>query len=73
LTRCDAEADVVLMTQPSYPQEHALAGVAIREDCHEESDDRRDEPGAASGDVVLVEGRWLRYGTVVAWAAARSR
>ena len=68
LLRCfDTEAEVVITTQPNYPMEHAIAGVAVRAKL-------RDEPlGAAPGDVILVEGPWLRYGDLAAWDAARRR
>jgi len=40
----------------------------------------RDEPepcretvGAAPNDVILIEGKWLRYGGQATWDAARRR
>jgi len=73
LESCDAEAEVVIMSQPNYPMEHGLLGVALREDCHDGADEPRYETDTAPSDVVLVEGAWLRYGNSAAWGAARTR
>jgi hypothetical protein len=63
----DADAEVVITTQPNYPMEHAVAGVAVRANLpHEPA-----PPGTSSKDVILVEGRWLRYGDLAAWDTAR--
>ena len=69
----DADAEVVLATQPNYPMEHAVAGIAIRANLHGDPPPSRDTPGAAPNDVILVEGRWLRYGDLAAWDTARCR
>jgi len=73
LASCDAEAEVVLMSQPNWPIEHALAGIASREECRGDYVRRKYEPGTSPGDVVLVEGAWLRYGEGDAWGAVRRR
>ena len=69
----DADAEVVLSTQPNYPMEHAVAGITERAALHDESPTSRETVGAAPNDVILIEGRWLRYGDLAAWDAARQR
>jgi len=83
----DADAEVVITTQPNYPMEHAVAGVAVRANLRDAQDlDRRSQIAeggtpdgdreafrAAPNDVILVEGSWLRYGLPGAWDAARRR
>ena len=69
----DADAEVVLTTQSSYPQEHTVSGVARRADLNDQLGRQREEVGSAPNDVLLVEGRWLRYGDLAAWDAARRR
>jgi len=69
----DADAEVVLSTQPNYPMEHAVAGITERAALHDESPASRETVGAAPNDVILIEGRWLRYGDLAAWDAARQR
>ena len=71
LSGFDADAEVVLTTQPNYPMEHTVSGVARRADLGDQPEHRRDGPGSAPNDVLLVEGRWLRYGDLAAWDAAR--
>lgn len=73
LRRFDTDAEVVITTQPNYPMEHAVAGVAVRANLPDDPDHRREEPAAAPNDVILVEGRWLRYGDLAAWDTARTR
>lgn len=69
----DTDAEVVITTQPNYPMEHAVAGVALRTRLRD-AQGRGDEAQAASpNDVILVEGRWLRYGDLAAWDTARRR
>jgi len=69
----DTDAEVVITTQPNYPMEHAVAGVALRANLHSDPAPDSDPPAASPGDVILVEGRWLRYGDLAAWDAARAR
>jgi len=69
----DADAEVVLTTQPNYPMEHTVSGVARRADLIDQPGRHRDTPESAPSDVLLVEGRWLRYGDLAAWDAARRR
>ena len=71
LERCDAEAEVVLANQPHYPIEHAVTGVVIREECRYEEPHYLYREDAEPRDVLLVEGRWLRYGEGAAWDRAR--
>ncbi len=84
LEDCDPDAEVLLMSQPSWPFEHTVAGVTIRSeiddrDEDEVDDDRADdeveaEPTRSDGtrpnDVFILEGTQLRYGSRDAWAAA---
>ena len=71
----DPEAEVCMVTQPNWPLEYSLAGAAVRHDLLDEDVDPtkpvRYADGAASNDVVLVEGKWLRYGLKTAWKAVR--
>ena len=71
LATCDAEAEVVLTNQPHYPLEHAVAGVVIRSEYRGKSGDNSDWDDAGPRDVLLIEGRWLRYGERAAWDRAR--
>ena len=66
LRECDPDARVVLVLQPSWPLEHALAGIAIRRDVDETNDAHR-----GPDDVLLVEGTQLGYGNRGAWDACR--
>jgi hypothetical protein len=78
---CDPDAEVLIMSQPSWPFENAIAGVAVREEFGEddgldgdsEKAERHPEPGTATSDVFIVEGQQLRYGSKRAWGAARRR
>ena len=69
----DADAEVVITTQPNYPMEHAVAGVALRANLGDAQELDRDALRAAPNDVILVEGGWLRYGVPSAWDTARRR
>lgn len=70
----DPDAEVLIMSQQSWPFENAVYGVASREDLRERDDDD-DEPGptreaGAPSDVFIVEGQQLRYGSKAAWRVA---
>jgi hypothetical protein len=75
----DPDAEVLIMSQQSWPFENAIAGVAVREEIVEDDEDlddeEREEPhyekGTAANDVFIVEGQQLRYGSKAAWDAAR--
>lgn len=81
LQNCDPDAEVVLAEQPTYPMEHKLVGVSVREDFTDapfvDEDDEDDEVGpfsrerkpgeARPNDVLLLEGAHLRYGNKAAW------
>jgi hypothetical protein len=68
----DPEAEVLIMTQESWPFENAIAGVAAREEIVEcDAGEGEREEGTAPNDVFIVEGRQLRYGSKAAWNAAR--
>ena len=69
----DPEARVMIMSQPSWPFEYDLQGVAVREDFTGDGDDD-DAPlgdGMNENDVFLLEGTQLRYGSKAAWGAGR--
>ena len=76
----DPEARVLTITQPSWPFEHEIAGIAVREGViraereengNDEDDDNGEydhyERGTAPTDVLIVEGKQLRYGSKSAW------
>jgi hypothetical protein len=69
----DPEAEVLLMTQQSWPFENAVAGVASREDIVQDDpdEDAGTDDGAARNDVFIVEGSQLRYGSKAAWNVAQ--
>jgi len=58
------DAEVVLMTQSKYPMEYTLQGVTTRD---EYKPGRGNEEDGRGTDVILCEGRWLRYGSTEAW------
>jgi hypothetical protein len=75
----DPDAEVVMVFQENWPLEYALGGVALRSDAEGRSDDERDPDApprsrrpddGAPNDVILVEGRHLRYGNRNAWEVA---
>ena len=68
LEDCEPDAEVLIMSQSSWPFENSVFGVAVREE-FEDGDEEGDAPGRT--DVFIVEGDQLRYGTKSAWAAAR--
>jgi hypothetical protein len=68
----DPDAEVSMVTQPNWPMEYAVAGVAARSDLFDadvEPGTEQYADGTCASDVVLVEGRWLRYGPRTAWRA----
>ena len=75
LNDCDPEASVLIMSQPHWPFEYALAHVAVRRDFEESAEDdndeerrpARDSEGRSASDVFIVEGSQLRYGSANAW------
>ena len=73
----DPDAEVLVMSQPNWPFELALAGVTTREemlradrDDGDDDEEPRLERGTAKNDVFLVEGEQLRYGSKTAWSVA---
>lgn len=72
----DPDAEVLIMSQQSWPFENAIKGVVVRQDVEDNEDvdaeDRawlRRENGSAANDVFIVEGAQLRYGNKAAWDA----
>lgn len=79
LSEQDPDAEVLLMTQQSWPFEFSVAGVTCRSELVDDDGGEADEDGKPSGspddgtqpsDVFLVEGRQLRYGNANAWNVA---
>ena len=68
LEACDPEADVYVMSQPSWPFEYSIQGVITRRAVCAE-DDVEPPAGTADSDVFIVEGTQVRYGSKGAWAA----
>jgi hypothetical protein len=73
LQGCDPAANMSLCTQPHYPMEHNIAGIATRQDCRLRSRHLHYRDGAEPGDILIVDGNWLRYGELFAWDVARSK
>jgi hypothetical protein len=67
LEGADPNADVCLMSQPAWPLEYAVAGIAVREDFAEDGEAADLQPN----DVFILEGAQLRYGSEAAWRARR--
>jgi len=62
LETMNPEANVLLAVQEQWPFEHSLQNVLQRSDFSEADDDE-----CSADDVLLVEGRQLRYGDKAAW------
>ena len=71
LQECDPAANLSLCMQPNWPMEHSIAGIATRQDCRLRSGYIRYLDGAEPGDILIVDGAWLRYGERPAWDVAR--
>jgi hypothetical protein len=71
----DPDATVLLASQPAWPFEYSVAGVAVREDVGDDEDESDEEKPYADGchanDVFIVEGEQLRYGSKAVWDAAQ--
>jgi hypothetical protein len=80
LQHTDSNAEVFIMSQPQWPMEYSVAGVAVRGDFAdaEEEDEEDEEGGDAEGDlrpndVFILEGSQERYGSREAWRARARR
>jgi hypothetical protein len=77
LSEMDADAQVLIASQPNWPFEFAIAGVARRAEMLADDDGEpateSHEPGTTASDVFIVEGTQLRYGSKAAWETARRR
>jgi len=72
----DADAEVLFVSQPSWPFEYSIDGVVERRNVRDEDEDYDDDEdeaeasyrdGEKANDVFLVEGRQLRYGSKNVW------
>lgn len=76
LSEQDPDAEILLMTQRSWPFEFSVTGVTCRSELEDDDEDGSDEDsedaprsrddGPSSSDVFLVEGEQLRYGNAKA-------
>jgi hypothetical protein len=74
LEAMDPDGEIFLASQPNWPFEYTITGVVTREDMLAEGDSEDDptyDDGTAPTDVLIVEGQQLRYGSKLAWIAAR--
>jgi len=77
LEEMDPEAEVLFISQPHWPFEYSVSGLATRAEIEDVDNDLHDdEPGErvyrdgeSANDVLLVEGSQLRYGSKSAWDA----
>lgn len=77
LSEFDGDAHVLIGSQPSWPFEYSVAGIAVREDFDEADQGGDDDYGTfnlSSGDaskrgtdVILLEGSQLAYGSKDMW------
>lgn len=60
----DPEAEVRIASQPTWPWEHSIVGVATREMCGREDiyDDQAD-----AGCVFIIEGQQLKHASRILW------
>jgi hypothetical protein len=72
LKDCDPNAEVVLATQPRYPFEYAVDGLVVREEMADGDEEETWGDGCHGNDVLLLEGKQLRYGDREAWKHARN-
>lgn len=73
------DARVLMMEQETWPFEHSIAGVTVRDDF--DTPEVMDDYGSfdidyageqkSGGDIFLVEGKQLSYGSRNAWNTAR--
>jgi hypothetical protein len=78
LSEMNADAQVFIASQPNWPFEYSVCGVARRAEMNgDDADDDEAaatyEPGTAPSDVFICEGTQLRYGSKTAWEVARCR
>lgn len=65
----DEDAQVLLMTQQSYPFENTIRGVVSRTEILAGDDEDDGEEFVADGVVFIVEGYQVCYGDKRAWDA----
>lgn len=74
LEKQNPDAEVCMVTQPNWPMEYTVAGVAVRSDLFDadvEPGTEKYPDGTGASDVILVEGSWRRYGSKTAWEQVR--
>lgn len=70
LEQYEPDADVLIMSQPSWPFEYDIDGVVERREIMSEDDDDEIDVSGRDGmpsDVFILEGSQLRYGNKNAW------
>ncbi len=71
LGQYDGNADVLFVSQPSWPFEYSISHVMSREEISDDYEaEEREFAHEHSGktDVILVEGDQLRYGAKACWS-----
>ena len=63
----DPEAQVFIMSQKSWPFEYSIHSVLQRSDFEGEPAGDIEETDTSSLDVLILEGKQLRYGNKEAW------
>lgn len=70
LRDCSPDAEVRIMTQPSWPFENSISGVVERREFSDPGAELAEHCTAEHctlDDVFILEGRQLRYGSKKAW------
>ena len=67
LKQCNRDAEVYLMTQPSFPKESEIYGVVMRKDFFDEDEDSPLDKHMNEDDVIILRGDQLCYGNPKAW------
>jgi len=70
LSSCDPDAEVLLVTQSSYPFECSTSGFCTREQLADHLEAEYDDQlttGGKLSDVLITEGSQIRYGSKHTW------
>jgi len=65
------DIEVRLMTQPNWPFENSVAGLASGAEINDQTEGDADEDVNDDNVVFIVEGQQLGYGSKRAWDTAR--